>query len=1056
MQQDSILNERVTSATFLAGELIADRFRITRILGSGGGGEVYEAEDLELHGKVALKLLRPDIAENEEAVRRFRREVQLARKITHPNVCRIHDLFQTQKVDGNGITRKFLFLSMELLKGETLADRISRRGKMRSEQALPIIRQIVDGLSAAHQSGIIHRDLKSENILLVDDENLRAVIMDFGLAFSKEAHRDSQAITRQGTILGTVAYMAPEQLQGHVVSFAADIYALGVVIYEMVTGALPFDGDSMVSTIARKLTMEPPPPRDLAPDIDKRWEAVILRCLQIEPEGRFASALEVLQGLEGEVFVALPQGVQKRRKMRSLRAIVFLLFAIAAGLFLWRSGYLSRDSFSHSKKVRDSVAVLGFKDLSGKSDTEWLSTALSEMLTTELAAGERLRAIPGENVAKMKIDLDIAEVDSLGRDSLARVRSRLNADYVVLGSYLVVGAGSAGQIRLDVHLQDTRSGDTVVSLTQTGSEGNLFELVSATGTQLRQKIDGGIVSVTSSGQVRASLPSSVEATRYYSEGLDKLRQFDAMAARELFEKAVSADPNFALAHSALAETWESLGYDDRTLAEGKKALDLSGPISREDRLLIEARYRMYSGEYEKAIEIYRSLFTFYPDNLDYGIGLQTSLSVAGLNQEAMQVVKQLRSLPPPLSNDPLIDMAEADEFEQLNNPKQSLAISKVAVEKSLKRGARLEAAIGYDSLGFEYMRLGELDSAMTAYEASRSIYEAAGDQFGVVNALNGIARVAGYQGDLNRAETSFRQVLDVSQQIGNLSMVVSCSSSLAFTLWKKGELNDADKAIHTTFDLEDRLSDKTGIGYIRRTAGLILRDQGQLQKADALYQGWIADARKDGWDSATAWLLYGRSLVLLDQNKLEEARKAQQEALQLRTETGERVQAAESKQALASVLLEAGQFSEAEKIATESAGDFHELKQPEDEGSSRVVLARCLIAAGRIADAQLQIDQATALMRNTQNFTKRISLVITSSTLKAQAGKTPEARKSLLDAIGEAHDAGFVRLEMEAQLALGRIENSSGDTASGQKRLKDIAARAKQSDFLLIASHAAP
>src|SRR6185295_4404900 len=226
-------------------------------------------------------------------------------------------------------------------------------------------------------------------------------------------------------------------------------------------------------------------------------------------------------------------------------------------------------------KARRSVAVLGFKNLSGKPDEAWISTALAEMLSTELAAGEQVRTIPGENVARMKADLALADADSFGKDSLAKIRNHLGTDLVVVGSYLSMGKTGGGKIRLDFRLQDAVAGETIASVSETGTENELLDLVSRSGTEIRRKLGIGQVSDSDTSGVRASLPSNGGAARLYSEGLAQLQVLNALAARDLLQNAVQADPKHAPTHAALAEAWSALGYDSRAAAEAKRALDLS-------------------------------------------------------------------------------------------------------------------------------------------------------------------------------------------------------------------------------------------------------------------------------------------------------------------------------------------------------------------------------------------------------------------------------------------------------------------------------------------------
>ncbi len=253
------------------------------------------------------------------------------------------------------------------------------------------------------------------------------------------------------------------------------------------------------------------------------------------------------------------------------------------------------------------MAIFGFKNLSDRSDTAWLSTALSEMLATELAAGEKLRTVPGETVARMKIDLGLPDTESLAPQALQPIRKNLGSDYVVVGSYFDLGKDSGGQIRLDVRLQDTAKGETIATVSETSTEAQLLDLVSRVGRKLREALGVADVSQEESVGIRASLASNPEAMRLYSEGLAKLRTFDALAARDLLTRSVSSDPTYPLAHAALAKAWMALGYNANALQEAKKALDLSGKLSLEDHSLVEAGYYEANKDWDKAIEVYRTL-----------------------------------------------------------------------------------------------------------------------------------------------------------------------------------------------------------------------------------------------------------------------------------------------------------------------------------------------------------------------------------------------------------------------------------------------------------------
>ncbi len=308
------------------GDYIAGRYRILKEVGSGGMGQVYEALDEELHTRIALKIIRPELAGDPRVLARFKQEVQLARQVTHPSVCRTYDLVRATHRD-----RDLLFLCMEFVEGETLSARLRSDGAFALSEAEPIIEQISAGLAAAHVAGVVHRDLKSGNIFLSKNRDgaLRVVIADFGLAGNVAHEAGATRQTSSGWGVGTPAYMAPEQVEGGKIGPPADIYAFGIVMYEMATGQLPYDGLTPLQVAVRRLKEKPRAPRELNAKVDARWEAVILRCLETDPADRFAEASEIPRAIE----TGRRMGPVRLKKMRRPLA------ALAVGVGLLAVGW---------------------------------------------------------------------------------------------------------------------------------------------------------------------------------------------------------------------------------------------------------------------------------------------------------------------------------------------------------------------------------------------------------------------------------------------------------------------------------------------------------------------------------------------------------------------------------------------------------------------------------------------------------------------------------------------------------------------------------------------
>jgi serine/threonine protein kinase len=317
-------NGKTSGVAFSPGDMVAGRYRIVRVIGSGGAGDVFEALDAGLGGSVALKALKPSLAASPVQLARFRREIQNARKVTHHNVCRIFDM-GIQLSHG----RECLFLTMELLAGQTLADRLDAGHLFSTADALPIALQIAEGLQAAHDAGIVHRDLKPGNIILTDDgaapgaqPGTRAVITDFGIALSTE--QDDMRLTQSGELVGTPRYMAPEQLDPGPAKSSTDIYAFGLILYEMLTGRGPFDeGATPLASVLLRRQTPPRPIRELLATIDRSWDDAIMRCLEREPARRFPRAIEVAAALgagtppapgEGGLLGRLRRAIARRKR----------------------------------------------------------------------------------------------------------------------------------------------------------------------------------------------------------------------------------------------------------------------------------------------------------------------------------------------------------------------------------------------------------------------------------------------------------------------------------------------------------------------------------------------------------------------------------------------------------------------------------------------------------------------------------------------------------------------------------------------------------------------
>ncbi len=518
----------------------AGRYEIIEELGAGGMGRVYRAHDTKLNEEVALKLIKPEIAAEKRVVERFRNELKVTRKITHPNVCRVHDL---------GEEGETLYITMEYVKGEDLKSVIHRMVVLTAGKAVSIARQVAEGLGAAHKLGIIHRDLKPGNIMI--DKEGQAKIMDFGIARSLAGG----GTTAEGAIIGTPEYMSPEQVEGKEADQRSDIYALGIILFEMVTGRLPFEGDTPFS-IANKQKNEPPPdPRKLNPQIPAELDRVILRSLEKVKEKRYQTTGEFLSDLaaveealpKAERISALPRPKTSREitvkftpKRLVVPGIVFLAL-LAAGIILWR--VIPRKAAAPAKPAEHSIAVLPFDDLSPKKDYDYLCEGIPDTLIQALTRLKDLR-VPARTSA----------FSFRGKNlDIKKIAQTLNVETVLRGSVQVIG----DRLRVTPQLIDARSGSYLWS----DRFDRKLEDIFAIQDEIAQDVVKALKIKLLGGEGRSLIKNytaNLEAYNLYLQGRyfwNKRTTEDIKKAVDYFSRAVENDSSYAPAYVGLADCY---------------------------------------------------------------------------------------------------------------------------------------------------------------------------------------------------------------------------------------------------------------------------------------------------------------------------------------------------------------------------------------------------------------------------------------------------------------------------------------------------------------------
>jgi DNA-binding winged helix-turn-helix (wHTH) protein/TolB-like protein len=711
-------------------------------------------------------------------------------------------------------------------------------------------------------------------------------------------------------------------------------------------------------------------------------------------------------------------------------------------------------SVTPSLRVRRSVAVLGFRNLPGRPEDDWLSPVFSEMLDTELGTHGDLRMVSGEDIARAKRELPLTEENSLAKGTLDRLRTNPGADFVVLGSYTLMRGDANKGLRLDLRLQDTASGETIAEEAITGEQNNLFDLATEAGARLRQRLGLGPYSTGDSAAARVALPSNQLAARLYAEGRERLWAFDFLGARDLLLQAVTADNNFPLSHSALSEAWYHLGYLPKSRAEAERALQLSHQLPQEDRLLLEGQYWRAMQNWSRAVEAYQALFRRFPDNLDYGLLLATA-QITTAPAQSLQTLAALRRLPAPAGEDARIDMTEASAWISQDLAKAQAA-ARIAINKGKAQGSHVIVARTYGFLCQQGVGIGvSVDEAISDCELARQSAEAAGDRNTEAIMWTDLAGLYYQMGEVARSEEMFRAAIKEFREVGNLDGVGAAMSNLGTARLVIGDLKEARNLLQDSIPTYQAIEDKEGVALSLNSLGDLSRQSGNLQVAETTYQQARATAEEIDDKAAIAYVFCSLGDVLFDRGELAAARASYEKSLALRNQVGEKQLALETRVALAQLSIEEGRAAEVENPLRQWKQQFHQERQADDELAASSALARALLLEGKQAEAQSEIETSQALAAKSQNLLVRLQYELEFARVLLASDHPESAKPRLAQVAREARAHGLLGIELETMLAAADLENRSGHKALAQQQLASLERMAHDKGFGLIARKAA-
>lgn len=1327
-------------------------YRIESRLGIGGMGAVYRAYDLRLERPVAIKQVLPESAEDPKARDRLRREARAVASLNHPAIVQIFDIVERE--DGDWIV-------MELVEGQTL-HRLVERGRLDLSQGLFLGREVAEGLAEAHSKGIVHRDLKTENVMVTLSGH--AKILDFGLAKRIWKGRGDVSISVQGSILGTGRAMSPEQAMGDPIDHRSDLFSLGTLLYELITGKPPFMGSSIFHTLAQVCSDRQVSPRELNDQIPEDLSDLVDRMLEknpsnrpqsagevadalneiaarlspelgssylpargsaalpatatgpgtsversssdeeitrersrtrvisvpgVRPEGSYSSSpssrysmgrvesssgifiktlvltglidseglsegyeesqvyellarhdrlvrdlLDRYEGLEieksegflllferpvdavrfaldyqkhlatlreelemdletrvvihlGEVFLrentqqdvtrgAKPLEAEGLAKLVAQRVLEmtrghqilltqeayelarrampttqidgrepqwkthgsYRLAGVEGGVPLYEVGFpdlspfkapegdptdsgLDRtsavdvhrppsrplawgvavlalmvllawalgerfgqgppglsDRIADVSSDRTSLAVLSFRNRSKIPELDWLGTAFAEMIGSELTAGGGLRLIPGESVAELEREVEVPEASTLAPGTLETIQDVLDTDYVVLGTYISLPSGTGSKtLRVEVNIQDTRSGLTVANSTETADESALFDLVADLGEKLREELHIGAASPVEQQQARATVSTDTKAYRLYVQGLETLRNHDPQGARRILEEAVEADPQFALAHSTLSEALNQLGFLREAEESARLAYDNVVGLSQENQLEIKAQYREMAGKWDEAIETYQELRALAPDRLELGFRHVEALIVAGRAAEAAEMIASLKQqgvsggaevelnlLESELAYSKLeyeraqsiaaravakgrelgISMLEAEALSQqstalmiLGRNEQAEILLQEARQRFVDAGDRNKEADALDTLGLLLIEKSQLEEALELFYRALEIYEDLDNPKGVATVYNNLTHYYQQVGDLEKGQDMARQAYEKALELGDRNIEARYLDTLAWNGLLLGRLDRVEEHAKAERDLYVDIASPSGQAWSYFYLGQVALLRGQLDEAREAHETAIGLGSFD--DYQNGFLYQGLGEVALLAGDLEKARDILEKALEYRENYGGLADLANNRLLLARLMLLEGRPAEAEAMARQTA-EATEGNIRDKAISAWGLLAETLLAQGREAEARTVLERVHDVAAESQNPRVRYAIEFLGARLAEGQGEIDATHRSLEEVRRELESRGLEILALEASLVQAELEWKA---TGNRERLLDIARTAE-------------
>ncbi len=1019
-----------TGRRLASGAILAGRYRVEELIGVGGMGMVYRVRDRQLDLDVALKVLRPEYSSEAKIVERFRRELVLARQVSHRNVVRIHDI---------GADGDLQFITMDFVPGRSLRKLLADEGPLPAARVVALARELAQALESAHLEGVVHRDLKPSNVMI--DGSGRAYITDFGVARSLT----EAGLTHTGAVVGTPDYLSPEQARGEKVGPPSDFYALGVMLFECLAGELPFAGGTYAEILAQRMAGARRTLSQLGVEAPRGLRAVVDRCLEADPGRRYQSAAEILADLED------PERAPPARGRWRLAA------GLAAGLAiviaaLWLAGdRLGRvggreDAGQGTAAVQGatrSLAVLPLADETGSAEMAWTSKGVAEMLASTLSESPALRVVDSSRVFRTLEDLRMTP-ESWTEAAISQLGELFEADRLVVGKVRSTESG----LRIDARLvaRGAAGEEVAVPLApRVAAAADIGGLVTALRGDILEHLD------VAEPRAPPPAPASAEAARAYSQGVELLARGDAVSALPVLRRAVAADPGFAGAWLRLSKALAAQGFLSEAEEAAERAVGAVGQASGRFGYEARAQQAMLRGESQRAEEILRELVARYPNDIESALALADAYGGAGKLPEAIALLEEAASRDP----------GHPRAWYLLAKYSILAGSSRKAVDDYLVRALVLQnkarneqgKADVLNAFGVAYRELGDLEQAQENYAQAAKIREAIGDRRGYATTLRNLSMIDTLRGSFDAAESRLRDGLAILTEIGDLAGAADFRNDLGVLEEERGRYREA--LAHYRAALAERrdLGDKLTVALSLNNVGYAYFLLGEFDNASAYWQQALELNRELENREGIAVTMQSIGKLQLTRGEWDRALASYLEALEISRAEGFGSPTAVSLGNLARIAQYQGRYSAALSSFEEAIGILVELQHVRGETEFILGRAEVLAEVGRWQDAASELDRAARHLAETGIREQLAEEKRLRAALARAAGEPGRAAAGLDAALAEAEgsDSAVAALRVRIDRGLGRLGSRP---AQGLAELESVLAEAESREDALLALRA--